>query len=90
MMETAHGGGQGFPLDKEAAEVVFEWIEAGYAKRILMSAEIALKSQYKHCGGWGYSHLYENIIAWLDTFGASKSEFHQIMVENPRRLHGRG
>ena len=36
----------------------------------------------------GYSHLYENILPWLQSLGASRSEIHQIMVENPQRLHG--
>ncbi len=88
MMEEAYGAGQGFPPDKEGVKIVLDLLEAGHADRILLSAEVAFKSQYKSCGGWGYSHLYENILPWLQSLGASRSEIHQIMVENPQRLHG--
>ena len=78
----------GFSPDKDEVRMVLELLHAGYVDRILMSSETAFKISYKQYGGWGYAHLYENIIPWLKVLGVSKSEIHTITVENPGRLHG--
>ena len=86
-LESVFGPGGAFPPDKEEVKTVLELLHAGYANKILMSSEVALKTSYKQYGGWGYSHVYENIIPWLKVMGVSDSEVHTIMVENPRSLH---
>jgi phosphotriesterase-related protein len=69
---------------------VIEMLEADYADRVLLCAEVAMKTCYKAYGGWGYSHVHENIIPWLTSLGASAEQIHSMMVENPRRLHAVG
>jgi len=49
-----------------------------------------MKTCYKSYGGWGYSHVYDNIIPWLKSLGASDADLHTMMVANPRRLHAVG
>ncbi|HEV8717926.1 MAG TPA: hypothetical protein VGX03_34555 [Candidatus Binatia bacterium] len=87
LFESAMGPGRGFSTDKEEVRVVRELLEAGYADRVLLCAEVAMKTCYKYYGGWGYSHVYDNIIPWLKSLGASDAEIQRMMVDNPRRLH---
>lgn len=90
LFESVAGPGHGFSTDKEEVRVVNELLEAGHADRVLLCTEVAMKTAYKAYGGWGYSHVYENILPWLKSLGASDAQIQQMMVENPRRLHGVG
>jgi phosphotriesterase-related protein len=90
LFENIMGPGRGFSTDKEEVRCVIEMLEAGYADRVLLCAEVAMKTCYKAYGGWGYSHVHENIIPWLKSLGASAEQIHSMMVENPRRLHAVG
>ncbi len=82
--------GLGYSTDKEEVRCVIELLNAGYADRLLLSAEVAMKTCYKAFGGWGYSHVHENIIPWLKSLGASTEQVESIMVGNPSRLHATG
>jgi phosphotriesterase-related protein len=84
------GPGRGFTPDKEEVGLVLQLLEAGLADRVLLCAEIGWKTCYKAYGGWGYSHVLENIVPWLKAAGASDAQIHTMLVENPRRLHGIG
>ncbi|MBZ0252268.1 MAG: hypothetical protein K8I02_02920, partial [Candidatus Methylomirabilis sp.] len=90
LVENLLGPGRGFTPDKEEVAAVMDVLEAGYADRVLMGSEVGFKTCYKRYGGWGYSHVYENIIPWLKAVGARDSDIQAIMVDNPRRLHGVG
>ncbi|HKV55930.1 MAG TPA: hypothetical protein VJN94_14960 [Candidatus Binataceae bacterium] len=80
----------GYSTDKEEVRCVLELLEAGFQDRLLLSAEVAMKTCYKQYGGWGYSHIHENIIPWLRSLGASHEQVESIMAGNPRRLHVMG
>ena len=90
LFESAGGPGFGFSTDKEEVHVVRDLLDAGYADRVLLCAEVAMKTCYKNYGGWGYSHVYDNIIPWLKSLGASEADVNLMMVDNPRRLHAVG
>jgi phosphotriesterase-related protein len=90
LFENVMGPGRGFSTDKEEVRCVIELLEAGYTDRVLLCAEVAMKTCYKAYGGWGYSHVHENIIPWLKSLGASEEQIHSMMVDNPRRLHAVG
>jgi phosphotriesterase-related protein len=77
----------GYSTDKEEVRCVLELLNAGFEDKLLLSAEVAMKTCYKQYGGWGYSHLHENIIPWLKSLGASTNQVESIMAGNPRRLH---
>lgn len=79
--------GLGYSTDKEEVRCILELLNAGYADRLLLSAEVAMKTCYKEFGGWGYSHIHDNILPWLKSLGASAEDVDSIMVGNPRRLH---
>lgn len=80
----------GYSTDKEEVRCVIELLNAGFEDRILLSAEVAMKTCYKEYGGWGYSHIHENIIPWLKSLGATAAQVESIMAGNPRRLHATG
>jgi phosphotriesterase-related protein len=83
------GPGRAFSPDKEEIALVMQLLEAGLEERVLLCAEIGWKTCYKAYGGWGYSHVYENILPWLKACGATDRQLEIMMVENPRRLHAR-
>lgn len=84
------GPGRGFTPDREEVSLVMQLLESGFADRILLGAEVGWKTCYKAFGGWGYSHVVENILPWLRACGASDAQVRTMMVDNPRRLHGVG
>jgi len=84
------GPGRGFTSDREEVAAVLELLQAGFADRILLSAEVGWKTCYKAFGGFGYGHVYENILPWLRAAGARDADLHQMMVANPARLHAIG
>lgn len=90
LFESAAGPGHGFSTDKEEVRVIMELLGAGYADRLLLCTEVAMKTCYKHYGGWGYSHVFDNILPWLKSLGATEAQIQTMMVENPRRLHAVG
>ncbi len=84
------GPGRGFTPDREEVAQVMTLLAQGRADRILLACEIGWKTCYKAFGGWGYGHVYENILPWLRACGASDDQIEQMMVRNPARLHGIG
>ena len=87
---TSIGPGRGFTPDKEEVALVMDVIGAGYADRVLIGCEIGWKTCYRAFGGFGYAHVYDNVLPWLEAAGASSRDLDTIMVDNPRRLHGIG
>ncbi|HXC49291.1 MAG TPA: hypothetical protein VN634_00280 [Candidatus Limnocylindrales bacterium] len=84
------GPGRGFTPDRIEVESVMNLVGEGFADRILLGAEVGWKTCYKANGGWGYSHVLENIVPWLRACGATADQIHTMTVDNPRRLHGIG
>ena len=88
--EVLRGPDDGYTKDRDEVRMVVALLEAGYADRILMSTEMATKLSYKRYGGYGWGYLFETIIPWLRSLGASEADIRQITIENPRRLHSVG
>jgi phosphotriesterase-related protein len=82
--------GLGYSPDKEEVRCVLELLNAGFEDRLLLSAEVAMKTCYSEYGGWGYAHIHDNIIPWLKSLGARDDQVESIMAGNPRRLHAVG
>ncbi len=77
--------GDGYPSDEWRIETVIELIEAGYADRLLFSQDICFKVLRQKYGGFGYSHILENIIPRFRQRGIDAGITDQIIEENPRR-----
>lgn len=84
------GPGRGFTPDREEVDLVMQMLEAGFAERVLIGAEVGWKTCYEANGGFGYGHVLTNIVPWLRACGATETQIHTMLVDNPRRLHGFG
>jgi phosphotriesterase-related protein len=74
------------PCDAERIIAIVELCKMGYDKQIVVSQDICMKIHLKKYGGYGYSHILENIVPILRREGVSKKQVQKILVENPRSL----
>lgn len=72
--------------DLEYVKTVVKLCELGYDRNIVLSHDVCHRTELKTYGGWGYTHLIENIIPWLKYEGVSKKQIRNMFVENPKRL----
>lgn len=78
--------GSCFPPDKYRVNSILELVKAGYANRIVLANEIAIKCAYRKYGGHGYGHVLENIVPELRYKGVTEAQLNAMLVENPKRL----
>lgn len=74
------------PSDTERIKALKEQIRRGNLRRLLISQDTFIKIQLKRWGGFGYSHILENIVPRLKSAGISDEEIRMLLVENPREL----
>jgi phosphotriesterase-related protein len=74
------------PCDAERISALVELCNMGYDKQVIVSHDVGMKIHLKKYGGYGYSHILENIIPVLLREGVSKKQINKILTENPRRL----
>ena len=79
-----------FATDPERVRFIKELIDGGYTKRILISNDVCLKSMLHNYGGWGYDHIWINILPMMEDFEISKQDIDMIVRENPIRFLQRG
>ena len=75
-----------FASDVERVKFIKKLCDKGYAKQILASNDICMKSMLHTYGGWGYDHIITNIVPMLEDFGVSSGDIELITVLNPRNL----
>ena len=73
-------------LDALYVKVVTQLCKLGYDKRIVLSHDICHRTELKTYGGWGYSHILENIIPWLKYEGVTDKQIRNMFIENPKRI----
>lgn len=72
-----------FATDPERVKFMKKLIDKGYAKQILITNDICLKSMLHKYGGWGYDHIFQNIIPMMEDFGISQKDINTILHDNP-------
>ena len=72
--------------DIQYVKTVVQLCELGYDKNIVLSHDLCHRTELKTYGGWGYSHILENIIPWLKYEGVSSKQIRNMFVENPKRI----
>ena len=72
--------------DEAIAAVMAELVAAGYGDRLLMSHDVAMKTQLTRYGGYGYGHILRTIVPQLRWLGVTDDAIERIMVANPARL----
>jgi phosphotriesterase-related protein len=60
-------------------------IDEGYADQLLVSQDVALKSDLRAYGGNGYGHILMNIVPMLRELGVDDDAVRKLLVENPAR-----
>src|SRR5258705_1882136 len=76
-------GGNG---DAQQVPMVMALIEAGFADRLMFSADASSANQMKRNKGDGYAKTFTVFVPKLKAAGASDEVLHTIMVDNPRRF----
>ena len=59
-------------------------IDAGFIKQLLLSHNVSLREHYVAYGGKGYEYILTEAQS-DSSFSLTEKQFHQIMVDNPRR-----
>jgi phosphotriesterase-related protein len=75
-----------FPSDNWRIRATLELIDAGYASNLLFSQDVWTKIERQRYGGFGYSHVLENVLPRLRARGVSEADLETITVDNPRRV----
>ena len=73
------------PRDYDRIRTVAELLRRGN-QNIMLSQDVAFKACYKKYGGWGYSHILENIIPLLLHEGVTQEQIDQMTIENPKKI----
>jgi phosphotriesterase-related protein len=72
--------------DCERERVLLELLRQGYEKQLLISQDVAHKTQMLAFGGYGYAHVLRHIVPTLMRNGISKDVVDELLVRNPARL----
>ncbi len=71
--------------DRERVAAVAALCAEGFADRLLVSHDIAMKIQLTAYGGLGYAHLARNLPPFFARHGVDAATLRGIMVDNPAR-----
>ena len=74
------------PSDAENATNILRLADFGFAKQILISQDIFLKSLLRSNGGPGFGHILQFFAPRLQRMGADTALIEQLLVTNPRRM----
>lgn len=77
-----------FLMDRDIDRVsaLKELIDEGYAKKILISQDVCLKTDLINYGGTGYAHILNDIVPIMLNKGISQEDINNIIIDNPARL----
>jgi predicted metal-dependent phosphotriesterase family hydrolase len=65
--------------------LIRELLDAGLIKHVMLSQDVCYKSDLVAYGGLGYDFIPTQLPGILREAGVTDEQFHQIMVDNPRR-----
>ena len=65
--------------------LIREIIDAGLIKQLLFSHNVCGEGDYYAHGGPGYAYISTRFLGRLHEIGFTEDQFHQVMVDNPRR-----
>jgi phosphotriesterase-related protein len=79
-------GKQEYLPDAKRAELIQKLILEGFEDHIVLACDLALRSQLRSYGGYGYAYLFDSFVPRLEELGIDQATIHKLLVENPRRL----
>lgn len=78
-------GKNNYRPDEERIDFLLDFIERGYEKQILLSADLTRKSHWKKHGGPGYGLVLETFVPRLKAAGVPEEILQLFLVSNPAR-----
>jgi phosphotriesterase-related protein len=76
-------------LDRDRIAMLHVLLDAGFRDQVLLSHDMAMKPQLTSYGGWGLTHLSDNIEPRLRAEGIASDDLAVLRVANPARALGR-
>ena len=78
----------GGPFETDVARVrmIRRLAEEGYSDKLLVANDVCLKASLHKYGGWGYDHIFTNILPMMQMEGIEKDEIRKMFYENPRHF----
>lgn len=83
--DGAFAGGP-FATDVERVRMLRTLAEEGYGPQIMIANDVCLKASLHKYGGWGYDHVFENIVPMMRQEKLSGELITQIVDTNPIRF----
>lgn len=86
--EPQGGAFSGGPFETDVARVkkLKELIERGYTNQILLANDLCLKGSLHKYGGWGYDHVFKNIVPMMRMEGIDEAVIKQVLEINPKQF----
>ena len=86
--EAQDGAFSGGPFETDLARVRMaqKLIDEGYGEKLLFANDLCLKASWHKYGGWGYDHIFRNIIPMMRMEGIQEEDIRQILYVNPKRF----
>lgn len=76
-------GKNNYRPDEERADFLLDFIERGYHKQILLSADLTRKSHWRKYGGPGYDLVLRDFIPELKAQGVADEVISDLLIHNP-------
>lgn len=83
--DGAFAGGP-FATDVERVRMLRTLAEEGYGPQIMIANDVCLKASLHKYGGWGYDHIFENIVPMMRQEKLPADVITQIVDINPIRF----
>ena len=85
MLENYPGEGQSPPAN-ETVKAVAGLVESGFARQLLLSQDVGLKTMWTRNGGNGYGYVQRVFLPRLQAAGVDAEVVRSFLTDNPRAL----
>lgn len=75
-----------YPKDIDRVKAIADLVDKGARDKLLLSNDICYKMFLKKYGGFGYSHVLQNVVPMFAWVGLGEADAHAMLVDNPRRV----
>ena len=83
--DAAFAGGP-FEMDLDRVRMIIRLVNENHADRLMLATDVCLKSLLHSFGGWGYDHVFTNIVPMMANEGISEENIDMIIRQNPERF----
>ena len=83
--DGAFAGGP-FETDVDRVRMLKRLIAEGYCKQLIIANDVCLKASLHKYGGWGYDHIFANIVPMMRMEKIDPKDITMIVEENPLRF----